>query len=68
MLQVIELLSEKLDDEISLFEIWLFVLDLCRYLKSYEEKYVLKYFKKGLWTYLYYVYIFILIFYMDYSF
>ena len=37
------LLNEKLDDEIILFEIWLFVLE-CRYLESYEEKYVLKYF------------------------
>jgi len=62
------LLNEKLEDEIILFEIWLFVLDLCRYLKSYEEKYVLKYFKKGLWTYLYYVYIFILIIYTNLSF
>ena len=68
MLQVIELLSEKLNDENILFPFEYFFYFFYKYLKSYEEIYVLKHFKKGLWTYLYYVYIFILIFYTNYSF
>ena len=42
---------------------------VCKYLKSYEATYILKHFKKELWTFfLYYVYIFILIFYTNYIF
>jgi len=48
MLQVIELLSEKLNDENILFPFEYFFYFFYKYLKSYEEIYVLKHFKKGL--------------------
>jgi len=44
MLQVIELLSEKLNDESDYLFFLIFVLILCKYLKSYEEGYVFKHY------------------------
>jgi len=47
MLQVIELLIEKLDNE-NVYFFKIFVLILCKYLKSYEKGYILKYYIKVL--------------------
>jgi len=67
MLQVIKFLGEKMDDGKYLFSFEILFLILCKCFKSYEERDILKHYMKELKIYLYYIYIFILIFHIDYG-